>query len=194
MAIRVATFPKPVTGQKIFLAISYSKPGSFWWSRRKVIQLKDTWSMNNSTLFLSVGFQHQQKSETGKGLPLKSIYSEKASKFCEIFPLLLTYVSVVKSKEKISQIFVAFSEYMNFNTYTGRWNVWGWWILTGNQGNHQNFVPSLISKNLWLISMGMKQFFFSFFFEKKVQNGWLQKNWDFQNRQFSRNFWQNFRD
>ena len=48
-------------------------------------------------------------------LLLKFIYSEKATKFCEIFPLLLTTVHTVKSKGKISQNFVAFSEYMNFN-------------------------------------------------------------------------------
>ena len=46
---------------------------------------------------------------------LKFIYSEKATKFCEIFPLLLTTVHTVKSRGKISQNFVAFSEYMNFN-------------------------------------------------------------------------------
>ena len=46
---------------------------------------------------------------------LKFIYSEKATKFCEIFPLLLTVCNVVKSKGKFSQNFVAFSEYMNFN-------------------------------------------------------------------------------
>ena len=45
---------------------------------------------------------------------LKSIYSEKATKFCKIFPLLLTACTLVKSKGKISQNFVAFSEYMNF--------------------------------------------------------------------------------
>ena len=45
------------------------------------------------------------------------IYSEKATKICEIFTLLLSYVVPVKSKVKISQNFVAFSEYMNF-TYT----------------------------------------------------------------------------
>ena len=45
---------------------------------------------------------------------VKFIYSEKATKFCEIFPLLLTVCTVVKSKGKISQNFVAFSEYMNF--------------------------------------------------------------------------------
>ena len=46
---------------------------------------------------------------------LKFIYYEKATKFCEIFILLLTVCTVVKSKVKISQNFVACSEYMNFN-------------------------------------------------------------------------------
>ena len=39
---------------------------------------------------------------------LKFIYSEKATKFFEIFTLLLSYVVPVKSKVKISQNFVAF--------------------------------------------------------------------------------------
>ena len=47
-------------------------------------------------------------------LMIKFIYSEKATKFCEIFTLLLSYVVAVKSKVKISQNFVDFSEYMNF--------------------------------------------------------------------------------
>ena len=46
---------------------------------------------------------------------LKFIYSEKATKFCEIFILILSCVVPVKSKAKISQNFVAFSEYNNFN-------------------------------------------------------------------------------
>ena len=44
---------------------------------------------------------------------VKFIYSEKATQFCKIFTLLLSYVVPVKSKVKISQNFVAFSEYMN---------------------------------------------------------------------------------
>ena len=54
--------------------------------------------------------------------------------------------------------------------YTGGWNVWGGggeWFLAGNQGNHKNFDPSLISKNLWLIFI---------FFWKKIQNGRLKKS------------------
>ena len=46
---------------------------------------------------------------------IKFIYSETASQFYKIFPLLLTVCTVVKSKWKISQNFAAFSEYMNFN-------------------------------------------------------------------------------
>ena len=47
-------------------------------------------------------------------LQVKFIYSEKATKFCKIFTLLLTVCTVVKSKGKFSQNFAAFSEYMNF--------------------------------------------------------------------------------
>ena len=46
---------------------------------------------------------------------LKFIYSEEATKFCEISTLDLSYVVTVKSTVEISQTFVAFSEYMNFN-------------------------------------------------------------------------------
>ena len=45
---------------------------------------------------------------------VKFIYSEKATKCCEIFTLFLSFVVPVKIKVKISQNFVAFSEYMNF--------------------------------------------------------------------------------
>ena len=47
---------------------------------------------------------------------LKFIYSEKATKFRDIFTLLASYVVPVKSKVKILHNFVAFSEYMNFTT------------------------------------------------------------------------------
>ena len=45
---------------------------------------------------------------------LKFIYSEKATKFCEISTVDLSYVVPVKSTVEISRNFVAFSEYMNF--------------------------------------------------------------------------------
>ena len=49
-----------------------------------------------------------------KVLFLKYIYSEKATEFCEIFPLILTVCTVAKIKGKILQNFVTFSEYMIF--------------------------------------------------------------------------------
>ena len=45
---------------------------------------------------------------------LKFIYSEKATKFCEISTVDLFYVVPVKSTVEILQNFVVFSEYMNF--------------------------------------------------------------------------------
>ena len=63
------------------------------------------------------------------GAGVKFIYSEKATKFCEIFTLLLTGTTYDKSKVKISQNFVAFSEYMNFKKHliwphlTNKWNI-----------------------------------------------------------------------
>ena len=45
----------------------------------------------------------------------KFLYSEKATTFCEISTLFLSTVHTDKSKVEISQNFVAFSEYMNFN-------------------------------------------------------------------------------
>ena len=46
---------------------------------------------------------------------LKFVFSEKATKFWEISTVDLSYVVPVKSTVEISQNFVAFSEYMNFN-------------------------------------------------------------------------------
>ena len=45
---------------------------------------------------------------------LKFIYSEKATKFCEISTLILTDTTWDKSKVEVLQTFVTFSEYMNF--------------------------------------------------------------------------------
>ena len=60
-------------------------------------------------------FSKKFQSESMFFLPMvKFIYSEKATKFCEILTLLLTVCTVVKSKVEISQNFVLFSEYMNF--------------------------------------------------------------------------------
>ena len=47
---------------------------------------------------------------------VKFVYSEKATKFCEIFTLLLSTIHTDKIKVEISHNFVAFSKYMNFNS------------------------------------------------------------------------------
>ena len=51
----------------------------------------------------------------GPLLGVKFIYSEKATKFCEISTLLLSVCTVDKSKVEILQKFLTFSEYTNFN-------------------------------------------------------------------------------
>ena len=53
-------------------------------------------------------------------------YSEKATKFFEIFTLLLSVCTVDKSMVEILQNFVAFSEYMNFTH-----NIWTINIVPG---------------------------------------------------------------
>jgi len=53
-----------------------------------------------------------------------------------------------------------------FSCYTAGWNVWGDWVLAVYHHNHKNWVPSILTHNLWLIFKRMKQFFFFFFFEK----------------------------
>ena len=79
---------------------------------------------------------------------LKFLYSEKATKFCEIFTLLLSYVVPVKFKVKISQNFVAFSEYMNFNCGShpvpNCWKVCKFFLLLSD-GNGSKTPQSSIS-------------------------------------------------
>ena len=70
----------------------------------------------DSMLQSDSSFYMKNGSENGMA-QVKFIYSEKATKSCEIFPLLLTAVHTVKSKGKISENFVPFSEYMNFKAF-----------------------------------------------------------------------------
>ena len=55
---------------------------------------------------------------------LKFIYSEKATNFDKISTIDLSYVVTVKSTVKISQNFVAFSEYMNFKSFHQSSMLW----------------------------------------------------------------------
>ena len=79
------------------------------------------------------------------------MYSEKAKKFCEIFTLLLPYEVPVKSKAKISQNFVAFSEYMNFtsvSTLTDRIS-----LSLGHEGEEYSYFVFLDEQQMALYIM-----------------------------------------
>ena len=82
---------------------------SYDWSKDKTFQ-------HTFSLFWSpkVSTEIKQRSKYISLNFLKFIYSEKATKLCEIFTLLLAVCTVVRSKVKMLQNFVAFSEYMNF--------------------------------------------------------------------------------
>ena len=49
------------------------------------------------------------------------MYSERATKFCEISTVDLSYILPVKSTAEILQTFVAFSEYKNFTLLPLLW-------------------------------------------------------------------------
>ena len=67
---------------------------------------------------------------------LKFIYSEKATKFCKLFTLLLSYVVPVKSKVKISQNLMAFSEYINFS--------WNGGSSVRKEKNHLDYLVCIV--------------------------------------------------
>ena len=62
--------------------------------------------------------------------------------------------------------------YLSFRGYTRVQNVCPGWKTDGNQGNHQNFDPTLQTKKLWSFNMRMKQkkyFFWNIFFQNGRQ-------------------------
>ena len=71
---------------------------------------------------------------------IKFIYSKKVTKFCEIFTLLLSCVVPVKSKVKISQNFVAFSEYMNFKVKYSEKATWSNQLLPKSGRMYWRFI------------------------------------------------------
>ena len=85
---------------------TFETPNKQWDPNNHLDGNRGTWNLIGSYIF--------QLANKQKYLIVKFIYSEKDTKFCEIFPLLLTVCTVVKSKGKISQNFVAFSEYIKF--------------------------------------------------------------------------------
>ena len=85
---------------------------------RPYMTLDGTLIMLQKNAFSSKSVTFNSSEGTYYAVTLKFIYSEKATKFCEISTLLLSYVVPVKSKVEISQNFVAFSEYVNFAILT----------------------------------------------------------------------------
>ena len=104
---------QPVISEPSFL--NTTKSGSSEVEKTETIEVV---YMSSKILQLTVGSRDSSQAEKKIMylLLLKFIYSEKATKYCEIFTLLLTGTTKDKSKVKILQNFVAFSEYINFTT------------------------------------------------------------------------------
>ena len=68
-------------------------------------------------------------------LKIKFIYSEKATKICEVSTVDLSYVVPVKSTVEISKFFLAFSEYMNFMFADA--------IKSGTLACYERYTPTL---------------------------------------------------
>ena len=99
---------------------------------------------------------------------LKFIYSGKATKFCKISTLLLSYVVPVKSKVENSQNFVAFSEYTNFkrsssNTKKGKnvpcsiLNEVAVHTKSYKEGNFYKYVPCVHTLKYWENASGINK-------------------------------------
>ena len=68
---------------------------------------------------------------------------------------------------------------------------WHELVLAGNQDNHQNLVPFMLTYKFWLIFMGMKQE--SFFCKKKFKMA-NSKEFSFSTPPILNIFCENFRD
>ena len=96
----------------IFTIMSNHLVSSFF--SPEILKKNEVWSCNHDT-------KASQNCPKGFTRYLKFIYSEKATKFCEISTIDLSYVVPVKSTAvEILQNFVAFSEYMNFTVSSSR--------------------------------------------------------------------------
>ena len=75
-----------------------------------------------------------------------------------------------------------------FVFYTAGWNVWGDWVLAVYHHNHKNWVPSVLTHNMWLIFIRMKQKKI-FFWKNKIKNGQLKKRSFFKIANYQYFFW-----
>ena len=78
------------------------------------------------------------------------------------------FISLRGQEQIWTTLLSIYSLFLTFCCYTRGRNVLSMWFLAGNQGNHQNFDPSLLTNKLWDVFMGMKQ--------KKNQSGRLKKS------------------
>ena len=89
----------------LFVAHSSKNTKESWWD------LYPKWELIRCVV-MCMNFLSFMSWECCKSIKVQC--SEKATTFCEISTLLLSYVVRVKSKVMTLQSFVAFSEYMNF--------------------------------------------------------------------------------
>ena len=75
-------------------------------------------------------------------IEVKFIYSEKATIFCKISTVDLSYVVMVKSTVEISQNFVTFSEYMNLHILWKRRSSMH--VIKGNLFNSEDTAGFLL--------------------------------------------------
>ena len=107
---------------------------------------------------------------------VKFIYSEKATKFCEISTVDLSYVLPVKSNNTCSQNFVTFSEYMNFNKIYFSIFSWRLYAISKIQKISMSFkIHTNRYPELWHLSSlgsGAKIFFLQK--QNLLMNAWKQ--------------------
>ena len=120
---------------------SYFLWNMFMWLPKKWPEMVVKWATHTVVAFICT--QSIPPSVILTCFHVKFIYSEKAKKFCEISTLLLTVCTVVKSKVEISQNFVAFSEYMNFNIYLTQFQV-----TTSNNNRNKNNNKNKLMRQL----------------------------------------------
>ena len=94
-------------------------------------------------------------------------------KFCEIFTLLLSYVVPVKIKLVISQNFVAFSEYMNFNNNLLLFRLCNLLSKSRIKQNISSYLCSLLKKPCFV---SMWQWMTSFLTTNFTRSSWSSWN------------------
>ena len=137
-------------------------------------------------------FISQSKMKLNSGTGVQSNFCQRVSGI--LYSSLPIFFKLWKFIDMVYKMSQALSEHLPyFFTYTHAHLWFPPLFLAVNHHYSKNWDPSILTHNLWLIFIGMKQFFF-FFFEKKNSKWPTQKNWVFQLFQKLSNFCQNFMD